>query len=122
MKRFCKVMILLAGCGGLAGCSNAISLPWEQDFLDPGRVATREPLEIPPDLSELPNPDVRKEEPPLDAWVNPDGPGGTRTGNPEGSNSRLPFAIPPVREDNEGLSRNEKENLPGWMDAPIKAH
>ncbi|MBF0147759.1 MAG: hypothetical protein HQL84_04700 [Magnetococcales bacterium] len=123
MRRLGKVMMLVVGCGLLGGCSSSVSLPWEQDLLDPGRVATREPLEIPPDLSELPNPDVKKkEESPLEPWVSPDVSAGKGGGTREGRNDRLPFAIPTVREDKEGLSRNEKENLPGWMDAPIKAH
>ncbi|MBF0414948.1 MAG: hypothetical protein HQL77_00280 [Magnetococcales bacterium] len=124
------LLTFVVGCGLLSGCSSTIALPWEKDNLDPSRVATREPLEIPPDLSELPNPDAKNvkqdSERAADAWVNPDAVGKKGGGKPggnaarEGGDPKLPFSIPKVHQDNEGLSRNEKENLPGWMEAPVK--
>lgn len=123
MRRDRMLWIWVLGCGLLAGCSSNMTLPWEKDMLDPGRVVTREPLEIPPDLSELPDPSVSKPEPVLDTWVNPDAVGGGQgVGKQDGGQGKLPFAIPAVRDNNEGLSRNEKETLPKWMDAPVKAH
>ncbi|MBF0342574.1 MAG: hypothetical protein HQL95_16650, partial [Magnetococcales bacterium] len=47
--------------GLLAGCSSNFTLPWDDNALDPSKVATREPLEIPPDLDVLPG-----NEPPED--------------------------------------------------------
>lgn len=130
MKNDRLLLTFVVGCGLLGGCSSTIALPWEKDNLDPSRVATREPLEIPPDLSELPNPDAKNvkpaQDPAVEAWVNPDGvgqKGGGKPGNDakrEGGDAKLPFTIPTVRQDKEGLSRNEKENLPGWMEAPVK--
>ncbi|MBF0124156.1 MAG: hypothetical protein HQL60_02325 [Magnetococcales bacterium] len=46
-----------------AGCSGHFRMPWESDPFDPSRIATREPLEIPPDLDRLPVPGVSEDDP-----------------------------------------------------------
>ncbi|MBF0422096.1 MAG: DUF3035 domain-containing protein [Magnetococcales bacterium] len=127
MNRNRLILTLTFGCALLGGCSSTIALPWEKDNLDPGRIATHEPLEIPPDLSELPNPDAKKPqstanspaERTIDSWANPDAAGNKGEAHSGKGDSRLPFSIPAVHQDKEGLSRNEKEKLPGWMDAPV---
>lgn len=56
LRRLPVALLALLGVIGMVGggCSQKFQLPWEKDMLDPGRVATREPLEIPPDLQTLP--------------------------------------------------------------------
>ena len=83
----------------LGGCSD-IPIPWGDNFLDPGRIATREPLEIPPDLDHLP-PAAGKETSPQTDKQDP--------------SVLLPFQIPPERQDDASLSRTKKERLPDWM-------
>ncbi|HIJ85294.1 MAG: hypothetical protein HW380_1856 [Magnetococcales bacterium] len=112
------ILTLLVGSGLLGGCSSSVTLPWEKDLLDPGRVATREPLEIPPDLSELPGPEAKQQDASLDAWVNPYP--SAEGGRGASGNQKLPFEIPTVSEEKGGLSRNENDKLPAWMESPVK--
>lgn len=96
-RRFFRYVMMLALLGG---CSSAVSLPWEDKFLDPARVVTREPLEIPPDLTHLPP-----------------------TGSARGAAQKLPDLPwkPNAREgetpasSRAALSRLKQQQLPGWM-------
>ena len=87
----------------LTGCSNlSTSLPWSDNSLDPGRIATREPLEIPPDLTVLPEVG--------DATKTP--------AKEEKQEIRMPWeasAPSPESPGKEALSRNHPEKLPDWM-------
>ncbi|MBF0627135.1 MAG: hypothetical protein HQL91_02840 [Magnetococcales bacterium] len=94
----------------LAGCSSNFVLPWEVNQLDPSQVATREPLEIPPDLDVLPSREA------------PDEPGVGRITAPRDEVAPLSarsilFKTPAGKADNEvkPLGREEQERLPGWL-------
>ncbi|NGZ06290.1 MAG: hypothetical protein G8237_08030 [Magnetococcales bacterium] len=92
----------------LAGCSSNFTLPWEQNQLDPSRIATREPLEIPPDLHILPG-----QEPPEEQS------GGRMArsredGTPSSARSIL-FKTPESKQESKPLGRDEQERLPGWL-------
>ena len=118
-KQLCRYGILATLLGG---CSNTIGLPWESPFLDPGRVATREPLEIPPDLSVLP-PAGRTQKPQGKVAKLPwersgsstsgSGHAGQKT-SPQTS-ANLPFPIPESVDDSS-ISRDTQEKLPAWME------
>ncbi|MBF0460501.1 MAG: hypothetical protein HQL87_03815 [Magnetococcales bacterium] len=106
----------------LGGCSSNISLPWETNFLDPSRVATREPLEIPPDLNTLPPAETAK-DPGSTAkvpWTDPalaQKNGGKADGKTAGNSNQtihLPSQLP-GNSDDASASRNEQEKLPSWM-------
>ncbi|MBF0135289.1 MAG: DUF3035 domain-containing protein [Magnetococcus sp. DMHC-1] len=107
----------------LTGCSGKFRLPWENDMPDINRIATREPLEIPPDLDLLP---------PLP------GSAGTGAGTMDaksrsGGESQPKTAgtdtltqdVPPtagnilfgtrVAKQTDPVSRDQKEKLPGWI-------
>ena len=98
----------------LGGCSGKLSLPWEEALLDPGRIATREPLEIPPDLNRLPTEGARPDaDSPASAWIEP-------TVTDDGQSSiDIPLVVP-EQADDAALSRDEKEELPSWMDTPVE--
>ncbi len=55
-------LLLLSVGVMLGGCTSSFRLPWEEDMLDASRVATVEPLEMPPDMEELPEPTKRIKE------------------------------------------------------------
>ncbi|MBF0417053.1 MAG: hypothetical protein HQL86_02250 [Magnetococcales bacterium] len=95
----------------LSGCSSNISLPWEQNLLDPSRIATREPLEIPPDIDTLPGNDP-PEEPagrPGERHA-----GSTDDGTPGSARSIL-FKTPEPKREAKPLGRDQQERLPGWL-------
>ncbi|MBF0400656.1 MAG: hypothetical protein HQL90_07795 [Magnetococcales bacterium] len=97
----------------LGGCSGNMNLPWESNFLDPARVATREPLEIPPDLNRLPPVDGAKAQAKGGnlPWNDTSA---RKTSGSSGSTIHLP---PPTENtDNGSLSRNQQEKLPSWME------
>ncbi|MEO5362122.1 MAG: DUF3035 domain-containing protein [Magnetococcus sp. DMHC-8] len=115
----------------LAGCSSNISLPWESNLLDPARIATREPLEIPPDLNTLPSSGTAREQDRARKvlWTDPSmaQPGsGKAAGKSAGSaagktaaGSDLTIHLPthsPENKDAPALSRTEQEKLPAWME------
>ena len=92
----------------LASCSTHIRFPWEADPLDPSRVETREPLEVPPDLWVLPQPGDEE----LDT---------VRSRKKEATQYESADAIlfgASQAIDPAPLDRDKKEILPGWMDAP----
>ncbi|MEO5345250.1 MAG: hypothetical protein H7834_02590 [Magnetococcus sp. YQC-9] len=96
----------------LTGCSSNFTLPWEQNMLDPSRIATREPLEIPPDINTLPTND-----PPEDL---PGRLGERRTGardddSTPGSARSILFKTPEPKKDPKPLGRDEQERLPSWL-------
>ena len=115
----------------LGGCSSNTAFPWQDNFLDPGRVATREPLEIPPDLDVLPplqGEQAKKQPPtqqpqaparlPWQAMPNPAtdilNPGGRMT-TTIGSTHSQPAPVADKQGTAGGLSRTEQEQLPAWM-------
>lgn len=106
----------------LGGCSSTVALPWEDKFLDPGRIATQEPLEIPPDLSILPPVDAKEETNRLDRmpWNNPKASHNKLSRRlkqaepPANTSHPLPFQIP-EKQDDASISRNKQEKLPAWM-------
>ncbi|MBF0179978.1 MAG: hypothetical protein HQM03_08140 [Magnetococcales bacterium] len=108
MKKSILSAGLILGLCSLAGCSN-ISWPWEDAFLDPGRIVTREPLEIPPDLNVLPG-----NEPPEDVRGTPGGQTAAPSGPVPTSASQILFKTPP-RQESKPLGRDEQERLPSWM-------
>ncbi|NGZ28992.1 MAG: DUF3035 domain-containing protein [Magnetococcales bacterium] len=89
----------------VAGCSNNITMPWDVNMLDPGRVQTREPLEMPPDLNVLPTPD------------NPSGEALPQAKAPpaQSANAILFNSSPRPVVSKPLPGRNQKESLPGWM-------
>ncbi|MBF0284964.1 MAG: hypothetical protein HQL51_10955 [Magnetococcales bacterium] len=95
--------LLAAACLLLAGCSTNFKMPWEENRLDPSRVHTYEPLEVPPDLEVLPDP------------ANPADQSQTyRGGTPGGTASSILFNTP-APQPTAPLTRNQKEKLPEWM-------
>lgn len=81
----------------VSGCSSVVRMPWEKEPLDANRIATREPLEIPPDLRALPVPETdRPDSTPQDARA-------------------ILFGSPARSEKVTPLGRNEKETLPDWI-------
>lgn len=97
-----------------AGCSGSMALPWDDALLDPGRIATREPLEIPPDLNTLPT-EKRAYEGSELTWTNPNN---APADDDAGTSLLLP--LPSVQEE-APLDRNEKERLPRWMGEPVQS-
>jgi hypothetical protein len=98
----------------LSSCSSNFSLPWDTNLLDPARVATREPLEIPPDLHKLPSPDDarRSVDRGSPAWTDP-----ARAQSSKSSRSsslQLPAPVP-VNTDESAFSRSGQEKLPSWL-------
>lgn len=81
----------------VSGCTSQFAFPWETNPLDPSRIATREPLEVPPDLEILPQPTA-----------------GERS---DASAGNILFGNPVPRQGEEG-DRHQPERLPTWMDAP----
>ncbi|MBF0162821.1 MAG: hypothetical protein HQL88_11110, partial [Magnetococcales bacterium] len=69
-KLYC---LYISGALLLGGCSGKLALPWESNLLDPARIATREPLEIPPDLNKLPSAEPAKKpvNTPAVSWTDP---------------------------------------------------
>ncbi|MEO5338955.1 MAG: hypothetical protein H7837_00350 [Magnetococcus sp. MYC-9] len=110
----------------LTGCSGNISLPWESNLLDPARIATREPLEIPPDLHKLPPTgtgkaaDSRSKLPWTDPSLTqrPTGKEGSKA-SASSQSIHLPSQIPENKDD-PSLSRTEQEKLPAWMEKDNK--
>ncbi len=92
----------------LAGCSNTITLPWETNALDPSRIATREPLDIPPDMDRLPGQESATDR---------------QTMSQESSDPSLPTSArtilfnTPQAQEQKPLNRNEQEQLPDWLDS-----
>ena len=119
---FASASLFLAGCSSLSA-----TVPWMDNDLDPSRVATREPLEIPPDLTVLPKVDATTKPPAqkekqesLLPWkvFAPSKATPTRQKtvvSPRHSSSEaLPFPIPEIPGD-EIPSRDRQEELPDWM-------
>ncbi|MBF0153297.1 MAG: DUF3035 domain-containing protein [Magnetococcales bacterium] len=118
----CLAMALM-----LAGCSGKFHLPWDSDLPDINRIATREPLEIPPDLDLLPPlPGSRSES----ADTLPGSGGGSQTGGAVaqagiGTGASPAVDVPPtaanilfgtkVAKKVDPVSRDQKEKLPVWM-------
>lgn len=101
----------------LGGCSGNLALPWESNLLDPSRVATREPLEIPPDLHTLPPVEgTGKDRGGASLpWTDPS----LARQSSGQSGGRQAIRLPgPVLEnkDDPSLSRNQQEKLPAWME------
>ncbi|MEO5331685.1 MAG: DUF3035 domain-containing protein [Magnetococcus sp. YQC-5] len=97
----------------MAGCSSNFTLPWEENLLDPSRIATREPLEIPPDLNLLPGTEPQEE-------MQAKGTGAkyqdTRQDDGQPTSARaILFKTPQAREE-KPLSRDEQERLPSWLE------
>lgn len=78
------------------GCTSQLQLPWEKNSLDASRIATREPLEVPPNLEILPPPTSSRPQ--------------------ESSAGNILFGNP-VPQQGESPDRYQKEKLPNWMDA-----
>jgi hypothetical protein len=116
MNRFFPLRSWLVAALFLGGCSSQVATPWDRPALDPGQVATREPLEIPPDFNTLPEPGPKKNKgmTTLPKWVDP--------GEEQGGGS-VPslFKVPASSEEGESLSRNEREELPSWMGSETKS-
>ncbi|MBF0623492.1 MAG: hypothetical protein HQL82_01665 [Magnetococcales bacterium] len=93
----------------LTGCSSTFQMPWEDDLLDPRRVATREPLEIPPDLHVLPP--VASQAP---VRVQPRTDDRTVASGPLESAGSILFGMPPA-ERVDPLDRTRREELPDWL-------
>ncbi|MBF0142765.1 MAG: hypothetical protein HQL59_04810 [Magnetococcales bacterium] len=114
MRRLTSCALLFC-CSTLAsGCSSNFKLPWEADYLDPSRVATREPLEVPPDLDQLPAPPT------------PSGEGSKKSqqeeSSPADASSResaagILFGTPASAPRNNPAPRSdrEQESLPEWI-------
>lgn len=100
----------------LGGCSGNMNLPWEGNLLDPSRVATREPLEIPPDLNTLPPVEGRaKDRARTLPWTDP-ALARQSSGQSGGHQTiHLPAPASEYKED-PSLSRNQQEKLPSWME------
>lgn len=102
----------------LGGCSGNLALPWESNLLDPSRIATREPLEIPPDLNSLPPTGASKGSSsiPKVPWTDP-----SLAQKKAGSDQtiHLPTQILENKDD-AALSRTEQEKLPAWMEKDNK--
>ncbi|MBF0368210.1 MAG: hypothetical protein HQL52_02035 [Magnetococcales bacterium] len=94
----------------ISACSGNIPVPWEDNLLDPARVPTREPLDIPPDLDQLPA--STQGEGSSENWVNPD-----NDGTPAKSAGTILFDSPDSGEA-APLDRDEQERLPDWMVNP----
>lgn len=100
-----KLQALLPVALLVAGCSSNFTMPWEANLLDPARIQTREPLELPPDLNVLPTPD----NPAGEALSQPKAP-------PAQSATTILFNAPTGRRGSpQPLTRNEKEKLPDWI-------
>ncbi|MBF0190428.1 MAG: hypothetical protein HQL99_04680 [Magnetococcales bacterium] len=108
LNRFVPPVLAFSALLSLAGCSSNFALPWEDNMLDPSRVATREPLEIPPDLNVLPGQEPREEE--ENRMVTP----GTDGSAPASARSIL-FKTPENRQESKPLTRDQQERLPGWI-------
>ncbi|OSM04345.1 hypothetical protein MAIT1_04238 [Magnetofaba australis IT-1] len=100
------IVALTLGSSLFAGCSANIRMPWERP-MDASQVPTREPLEIPPNLDELPpvgtNPNVTKNPTALAA---------------EKSAGQILFGgdAPSARkQEKPELGRDQQERLPGWI-------
>ncbi|MEO5350230.1 MAG: DUF3035 domain-containing protein [Magnetococcus sp. YQC-3] len=120
--RLCATLTLLLG-----GCSGNLTLPWESNLLDPSRIATREPLEIPPDLNALPPTEgaADRNTPRKITWTDPSaapkptGKAGDKSAGNSNSTIRLPIQNPENKDD-ASLSRTEQEKLPAWMEKDNK--
>ena len=115
--RYATVAILLGGC------SSNMTMPWSDKFLDPGRIATREPLEIPPDLDVLPSANTQKDTD--DAigmpWNNSSRAKDNKQnrGKPSASTPNTSVDVPfniPENQDDTSISRTKQEKLPAWME------
>lgn len=111
-KSILSVLPVLSVVLPLAGCSSNLSLPWEDNFLDPGRIATREPLEIPPDMNVLPG-----REPPEESLAK-----GSKVLLQESAqeasvptSARSILFNTPQANEQKPLTREEQEHLPGWL-------
>ncbi len=100
----------------LGGCSSSLTLPWDSNLLDPSRVATREPLEIPPDLDTLP-PTGNAQEPEgthKATWADP---ALTQKHSTKVDNKQT-IHLPPSgveSQDDSAAAREKQEKLPDWM-------
>ncbi|MBF0272452.1 MAG: hypothetical protein HQL98_10350 [Magnetococcales bacterium] len=112
MNRFVMPVLALAAVLPLAGCSSNFTLPWEDNMLDPGRVATREPLEIPPDLNVLPGKETQEDDDNRIA-ASPR----NDSSAPTSARSIL-FKTPEARQESKPLTRDQQERLPGWLGTP----
>ncbi|MEO5376643.1 MAG: DUF3035 domain-containing protein [Magnetococcus sp. DMHC-6] len=107
MKRVSVFLFLAVLVAFSTGCSSNFNLPWENNLLDPSRVPTREPLEIPPDFNVLPIPGKEGQLIEEKTSTTPE------SKQVPSANSILFNA--PKRTEKEPLTRNEKEQLPDWM-------
>ncbi|MBF0589207.1 MAG: nuclear transport factor 2 family protein [Magnetococcales bacterium] len=100
-NRLITWLMLLGIVATASGCTSSFTLPWEDDILDASRVATVEPLELPPDMETLPEPGVRMKEVEAQAGA--------------GSASTILFGSKSVHGEAPELGRNEQAQTPDWM-------
>ncbi|MGN7611167.1 L,D-transpeptidase Cds6 family protein [Magnetococcales bacterium HHB-1] len=104
---------LLACIPLLTSCSSNFKLPWEDAHIDPNRIRTIAPLEIPPDLEQMPKPvrdqSIAAEDSALE------------TTTPVTTAGAILFDQPKETMQTDvmpSLTRTEKEDLPQWL-APM---
>lgn len=98
----------------LSGCTANFRMPWEDNPLDPSRIVTREPLEIPPNLSQLP-PTAQPEVEPKDKTAP------VAAAPTSESASAILFDTPAPAAKAAAPDRNENAPLPDWMSSPGSA-
>ncbi|MBF0310108.1 MAG: hypothetical protein HQL56_11330 [Magnetococcales bacterium] len=82
----------------VGGCSSTFRMPWEDSSLEVNRIATREPLEVPPDLYSLPQAG--------------ESPAAEESSKSSSARDHL-FGKKEARGEN--ARRSESGGLPGWM-------
>ncbi|MBF0453933.1 MAG: hypothetical protein HQL72_03830 [Magnetococcales bacterium] len=117
MKTPIQLCSLLVSALIVGGCTANVATPWDRSSLDPGRIATLEPLEIPPDFDTLPEPGLKKEG---DETQGPDWVTSAEEGAETGAIPTL-FREPASANEDGSISRNEKEQLPGWIGSDIQS-
>lgn len=100
--------LVVIGVLPMAGCSNNFVMPWESNTLDPSRIPTREPLEVPPDMDTLPG-----KEPPEESQLRGRSSKDVKEDVPTSASTIL-FKTPQIPEE-KPLTREEKERLPNWL-------
>lgn len=112
-----RILLITLGTVTLlaSGCSANFQMPWDKNLLDPGRIATREPLEIPPDLNTLPPPEKGG---PMPRGASKEvGRGENATtilfGKPSGSATTRPAAAEAAQTPPPG-----PQNMPDWVSNP----
>ena len=116
MNRCSRFLPLLVAALVLGGCTANVATPWDRTSLDPGQIATLEPLEIPPNFDKLPKPGPKKDPAPkpVPNWVD------TGERAQSGNVSSL-FKAPLSTNESDAISRNEQEQLPVWMGPEVKS-